>query len=234
MGLRRCNRKDVFQAASPDRTAFVAGQTRCLEERHHLTRVHVAVLAKVRKQTMFVPWLAKIDDQHATTRLQHTPDFGRALLPHVSRQVMEHHRFYAHFRDKDELLESGIHELLQATQAAPRARTSVEQVLMFSLPILEYVGRHRRASGPKMTRAGRIAMHHHLEHVLADLVADALMTRRRAPQSLTLLPLPLLARHIASTFVLVLNWWVESDSPLTPAQVNEQFTALIVPTLSLG
>ena len=39
-------------------------------------------------------------------------------------------------------------------------------------------------------------------------------------------------QYVASTFVLVLNWWVESNSPLSPKEVNQLFRALIVPTLS--
>jgi len=36
---------------------------------------------------------------------------------------------------------------------------------------------------------------------------------------------------VASTFILVLNWWVESTSPLPPKAVNDLFRALILPTL---
>jgi hypothetical protein len=45
------------------------------------------------------------------------------------------------------------------------------------------------------------------------------------------MPTQLLARHVASTFVLVLNWWVESDAPLTPEEVDSRFRALVVPAL---
>jgi hypothetical protein len=36
---------------------------------------------------------------------------------------------------------------------------------------------------------------------------------------------------VASTFILVLNWWMESASPLSPKEVNDLFRALILPTL---
>jgi hypothetical protein len=42
----------------------------------------------------------------------------------------------------------------------------------------------------------------------------------------------LVARHVASTFVLVLNWWVEIDSALTPADVEARFRDLVVPPLT--
>ena len=46
------------------------------------------------------------------------------------------------------------------------------------------------------------------------------------------IPTDLIARHIASTFVLVLNWWVENNSELTATDVDACFRELILPTLT--
>lgn len=37
---------------------------------------------------------------------------------------------------------------------------------------------------------------------------------------------------IASTFVLVLNWWVESDNPLSAREVDGLFRELVEPSLA--
>jgi hypothetical protein len=37
---------------------------------------------------------------------------------------------------------------------------------------------------------------------------------------------------VASTFILVLNWWVEESSPLAPKEVDAVFRALVLPTLA--
>ena len=71
------------------------------------------------------------------------------------------------------------------------------------------------------------------KQVLAELIADdvrkALLSRRKAAGQA---PPELLAQYVASTFVLVLNWWVESNSALRPKDVDGVFRALTVPTLS--
>ena len=139
--------------------------------------------------------------------------------------------FYTHFRDKDDLLESGIHQILVSIQNQPRARNSVERVVALSVPLLKHIDGHRRAAGPRMTREGRAIMHAHMEDVLTTLITDELATISAAT-SPALLPTALLARHVAAAFVLVLNWWVESDSALTPAKVDARFRALVVPTLA--
>jgi hypothetical protein len=46
-------------------------------------------------------------------------------------------------------------------------------------------------------------------------------------------PTDLLVQYLASTFILVLNWWLESRSLLPPKEVNDLFCALILPALAV-
>jgi AcrR family transcriptional regulator len=64
--------------------------------------------------------------------------------------------FYTHFRDKDDLLESGIHEVLRSIHRQPRSGSTLDRVLAFSLPLLQRIDEHRRAAGPTMRREGRM------------------------------------------------------------------------------
>ena len=52
------------------------------------------------------------------------------------------------------------------------------------------------------------------------------------PDDVVDVPPELLARHVAATFVLVLNWWVESGSPITAAEIDAHFRALVLPVLA--
>jgi AcrR family transcriptional regulator len=143
--------------------------------------------------------------------------------------------FYTHYRDKDELLVSGIYDMLNAARATQLASSAGrhERVLSFSLPVFEHVDRHRRAGEGRMGTRGRAILHEHLRRVLGDLVADDLrkdlQTRGKATGEV---PSDLLVQYVASTFVLVLNWWVEGRSRLRPTEVNALFRALVLPTLA--
>ncbi len=55
--------------------------------------------------------------------------------------------FYTHYRDKDELLVSGIHRMLNPVRTKELSSTAGrrERILSFSLPIFEHLDRHRRA-----------------------------------------------------------------------------------------
>ena len=68
--------------------------------------------------------------------------------------------FYMHFRDKDELLASSIHEILGSVPSAHPVTHSkpsdgqIERILWFSLPIFEHHHRHRQAAELKLGRCG--------------------------------------------------------------------------------
>lgn len=82
--------------------------------------------------------------------------------------------FYMHFRDKDELLVSGVHHMLRAVQSnvPPSSAQRHEKIIWFSLPILEHIHQHRRTGQAKMGAKGRAVIHEHLRKVLAELIAD--------------------------------------------------------------
>ena len=144
--------------------------------------------------------------------------------------------FYAHFRNKDELLLSGIQDMLRSARPAGDRRSpagSAERILWFSLPILEHIERHRRTGESSMAPQGRTAVHEHLQHAVAGLIVDEVRAAqhrsvRRAGHSSS----ELLVQWIASTFVIVLNWWVESESPLPARDADGLFRGLVEPSLA--
>jgi hypothetical protein len=83
-----------------------------------------------------------------------------------------------------------------------------------------------------MGARGRAIVHEHLQKVVAEQIADDvrkhIQGRRRAAGQA---PPDLLVRYVASTFILVLNWWVESRNPMPPKEVNALFHTLVQPTL---
>ena len=143
--------------------------------------------------------------------------------------------FYEHFRDKDELLASSIYDILGSVPST-HAKTGDgrnERILWFSLPIFEHHDRHRRAGELRLGPRGRAILHGKLQKVLVELIAEdirkSLQGRRKAAGRI---PPDLLGRYVASTFILALNWWVESKSPLPAKDVNVLFHALILPALA--
>jgi len=143
--------------------------------------------------------------------------------------------FYMHFHDKDELLVSGIHDMLRSVQSSgpPTSAKRHEQTIWFSLPIFQHIHQHRGAGDAKMGTKGRVVIHEYLRKVLVELIADDVNRTFQGHRESAGHPSPeLLAQYVASTFVLVLNWWIESRSPLSPKEIDDSFRALVLPTLA--
>lgn len=142
--------------------------------------------------------------------------------------------FYMHFRDKDDLLVSGIHDMLRPVHSLepPPSTKLHERVLWFSLPIFEYHYQHRHAGADRIGSRGRAILHDHLRNVLANVIAAAVKSDVRAgPRSPRGIPAELLSEYVASTFVLVLNWWLDKKMSLSPREINDLFRKLVSPTL---
>ena len=142
--------------------------------------------------------------------------------------------FYAHYRDKDELLERGIRELLRADLPGPSVRwaSATDRLLRFSRPFLEHVEGYRVDGELPLGAVGVAPIHDRLRSVLERVLADELRAARRtlAPSDATL-PNDLLARHVAATFVVTLGWWLEHPT-LAARDVDARFRALVTPTLA--
>jgi AcrR family transcriptional regulator len=146
--------------------------------------------------------------------------------------------FYTHFRDKDDLLASSIYEMLRPARLMqpPSSAKPYEKIIRFSLPIFEELQQHRherqRAGNAMMDDRSRAILHERLQNVLVELIGDDvdqwLQGRREGAGRM---PSDVLVNYVASTFVLVLDWWVETDSLLAPKEVNDLFRALVLPTL---
>lgn len=142
--------------------------------------------------------------------------------------------FYTHFRDKDELLASVILEMLSSASGHRRRSSGrgSERILWFSLPIFEYLEGHRRHAGESAMKHGGRLLHKHLQKLLAGLILEDVRDLDRRRKKTGPVPPAVLARYVASTFVLVLNWWVESGTRLPSRDADAIFRALVVPTLT--
>ncbi len=143
--------------------------------------------------------------------------------------------FYMHFRDKDDLLVSGIQDMIGPVESATPVSSGkpYDRLLWFSLPVLEHHHRHAHAWSDRVGARGRAILHEHLRQVLAkrigSMVKKELRGIRNAPGHI---PAELFSEYVASTFVLVLNWWLDRKMPMAPKQIDNLFRVLISPTLS--
>ena len=142
--------------------------------------------------------------------------------------------FYMHFRDKDDLLVTGIDEMIGAVESPTPVSSGkpYNALLWFSLPVFEHHHRHAHAWGDRIGARGRAILHEHLRQVLAKRIGGVVKKELRGTRNVGQIPVDLLSEYVASTFVLVLNWWLDCRMPMPPKQIDTLFRTLTSPTLA--
>lgn len=142
--------------------------------------------------------------------------------------------FYTHFRDKDDLLVTGIQDMLGPVPSPMQTgKRGLDRILWFSLPVFDHHHRHAHAWGDRIGTRGRTILHEHLRRVLTDMIAEVMKKHcGTGRQSSRQLPAEIVAAYVASTFVLVLNWWLDTRMRLSPREIDAVFRRLTSPTLA--
>jgi AcrR family transcriptional regulator len=141
--------------------------------------------------------------------------------------------FYAHFRDKDALLVSALRDILRlGSNTLAEPADPVEHALRFSLPLLEHIACLRDDSAGARGKHDYSSLHERLRPALVEVIAAELVALTPSPAPVSpALPLDLVAQHLASTFMLTLEWWIGLPGPLQAREVDEVFRRLARPVL---
>lgn len=139
--------------------------------------------------------------------------------------------FYAHYADKEDLLQESLQGLRQhlttATPPRQKADVPVHPALAFSLPMLLHVQEVRDLFCALAGKQQGAPVHSQLHVMLADLVQEALDAENIA----TAQPSVLMAEAIVGGFLSVATWWMNGHEELTAEEVDGAFRALFTPAL---
>ena len=134
-----------------------------------------------------------------------------------------------HVRAYDAIVVKETINRVTASRAA-RAARSRERLLAFAPAILDEVVRERVLGDAREDVGEHGAARDRLLGLLTDLACAELRALRRVAGGERMAN-EQLARYVASTFVLVLDWWEESDSAVTAREANEYFRSLVLAVL---
>ncbi|WP_422936319.1 TetR/AcrR family transcriptional regulator [Sinomonas sp. P47F7] len=149
----------------------------------------------------------------------------------IDRADVGRSTFYAHFSDKDELLDESLAGMRDLVDSAGAGRQpTLKRPLPFSELLFQHVADQRplltallahEASGTVMSR---------LEAVLHDTAA-AQLRALIGPDRPLAVPLDLLARNSVASCLACLRWWVANGFALAPAELDELFRSLTAPVI---
>lgn len=147
----------------------------------------------------------------------------------IDRADVGRSTFYSHYTDKDDLLEDGLATLRSLIDASATGGTTAG-VLRFSLPFLRHIDVHRRLARALLGhhgRGGRNGLLPQIESILADIVRAefaALPVSRNVPAEA-------LVRFVVGAYTALLQWWLDSPTPVTPEELDRMARALMEPAI---
>ena len=136
--------------------------------------------------------------------------------------------FYAHYFDKEDVLNSMVAEQLEMF-THQFAHAPARPVVLPSLELFEHIyhspHQHLRAlmrgrAGEPLWEALQTALCQAIEPALSTLCAE-----KRSPS----IPLPVISQYLAGAFFTLLKWWVEASMPYPPEQMEHIFQQLALP-----
>jgi len=143
--------------------------------------------------------------------------------------------FYAHYRDKDELLVSGLEELREqlrkAQQTAASSNRGYEKVIGFSLAMFEHAHGHRKLYRTLSGGPGWTIIRQGIEDMLVQLMKEEArpLLKQRASSEVSF---ELFIHFLGASFMSVLTWWFNSRQPLAPKEIDALYRDLVIPTLA--
>jgi len=154
----------------------------------------------------------------------------------IDRADVGRSTFYAHFKDKEDLLMASL-DLLQQdlTQRQRKAHTSSgppeQRVLGFSLFMFEHTEENlalfKIFAGPQ----SGVLIQKHFHLMVATLIrSDIKMLRPRSPDEGT--PTEAVVQYLAGAFLALLRWWLEKRPRMTALEADALFRTMAVPTIA--
>jgi len=143
--------------------------------------------------------------------------------------------FYAHFRDKDDLLMSGFEEMRKSLRqylVTSRAQKRLGEELGFARALFNHAEGHRREYrahvGSRSGGAILTFVHKELTSLMRAHLDEAVTRRRVKP----VVPVEISTHYVVSALLALLTWWLDHDLPYTAEQMGQMFERLTRPAVA--
>lgn len=156
----------------------------------------------------------------------------------IDRANLGRSTFYAHYQDKEDLLLSGmaelVHSIIWRVESLPKDEGKGESSRILStVPLFQHTQTHHRLYQAMVGKQGIDVVikttHNHLSgHVQEQLTQ--LLPEDQNPS----VPLPVIANYLAGTLLTLLTWWLDHDMPYPPERMDEIFQQLTIPGVWLA
>ncbi len=150
----------------------------------------------------------------------------------LDRANMGRSTFYAHYRDKEDLLLSGFQVLFDGFQKEYLQMSSptsdpAQAGKDLSLFFFRHAGSHRGLFKAMIGEQGGKIIQDHAQKYLTQFIREHIEDHLSEGQQT--FPGDVLAYFIASSYLALLTWWLDHDLPYTAEQMDSYYHQLVFP-----
>jgi AcrR family transcriptional regulator len=195
-----------------------------VSERHNQPDRRVRRTRRLLHEALLAEILEKGYDRVTVQDVLDRADVGRAT-------------FYAHFRDKDDLLVAGAEQLqvFLRQHLAVAARTPADhpaEQIELVRALFEHAAENRRLYRALVgRRAGAVVLRYAREQ-LASLLREHLEQVTTSRGVMPAVPIEVMVQYLASALLGVLTWWLDAETPYSAEEMGGMLLLLIRPAFS--
>lgn len=136
--------------------------------------------------------------------------------------------FYLHYTDKESLLLSQIATIIHELEGYAAGSDSKQHGLLPSLELFRHVKEQRRLMQAFLWGRGVEILTHDFQGQVSRIIEGNIHAIIGEPVRFSV-PVSVMAKFVASTFLMLLRWWFDEDMQHTPEQMDEMFQTLVMP-----
>lgn len=135
--------------------------------------------------------------------------------------------FYAHYTDKESLLISQIEHVIREMEAYTAEADGRHHGLLPSLELFRHVKEQRRLMRAFVWGRGAEILTQDFQQQISKIIEQNVHSMVGDAATLWA-PVSVVAKFVASTFLMLLRWWFDEDMQHTPEQMDEMFQKLVM------
>ncbi|HEX9837960.1 MAG TPA: TetR/AcrR family transcriptional regulator [Anaerolineales bacterium] len=143
----------------------------------------------------------------------------------IDRANVGRSTFYAHYRDKDDLLAGELDRVIDVLDRHIPHESREENLFFPSLGLFQHVGEEYELYKALVWSSGVDLLFKHVQKSLSQRIEQSLQESGRKFD----IPVQILANFVAGSFLTQLKWWLENKMIYSPEQMDEIFKKLTVP-----
>lgn len=135
--------------------------------------------------------------------------------------------FYAHFEDKNHLLESGFEMMLDRLVDHIMFDPATGRLSLNTTMLFQHGQGHFNLYRALIWGSGFNLLAFNGHHTLSEKIQQHL-ARNGTSNMLPVVPLDVIAYSLAGTLLIWLKWWLDNKMPYPPEQMNEFFQTVVM------